>query len=62
MSEHVEAGRVPFFANGPAEIRKLAEGDRGGDDWPLAAAIFGGAIASYTVLIGAIYLVLTALL
>ena len=62
MSEHVETGRVPFFANGPAEISKPAESDRGGKDWPLAFAIFGGAIASYAVLIGVIYLALPALL
>lgn len=61
MSEHVDVGRVPFFANGPVEIPAPVERDRGGSDWPLAAAIFGGAIAGYSVVVAAIYLALTAL-
>jgi hypothetical protein len=62
MSEHVEVGRVPFFAHGPVEISASADRDLGARDWPLAAAIFGGAIAGYAVVVAAIYLALTALL
>jgi hypothetical protein len=62
MSEHVEIGRVPYFANGPVEIPAPVDRDRGGNDWPLAAAIFGGAIAGYAVVVAAIYVALTALL
>jgi hypothetical protein len=61
MSEHVETGRVPFFASGPAEASRTVERDRG-NDWPLAVAFLGAVIVSYTVGIGAIYLALTALL
>ena len=62
MSEQVEVGRVPFFANGPVETTTSVDRDWGGHDWPLAAAIFGGAIAGYAVVFAAIYLALTALL
>ena len=61
MSEHVEIGRVPFFASGPVEVPKPVERDRG-NDWPLAAVFFGAVVASYAVGIGAIYLALTVLL
>jgi hypothetical protein len=61
MSEHVETGRVPFFASGPAEASHPVERDRG-NDWPLAALFLGAVIVSYAVGIGAIYLALTALL
>jgi hypothetical protein len=66
MSEHVEHEhlgnwRVPFFANGPAEVARPAERDDG-NHWGLAAVIIGSTIASYGVAIGAIYLALTAAL
>jgi hypothetical protein len=65
MSEHVEREhlgnwRVPFFANGPVEVAKTNERAEE-HHWGLAAVIFGSAIASYGVAIGAIYLALTAL-
>jgi hypothetical protein len=61
MNEHVEPGRVPFFANGPAAISRPGEPDRG-NDWPLVAVFFAGVIVSYAVGIGAVYLALTTLL
>ena len=61
MSEHVETGRVPFFATGPAEASRPAERDRA-SDWPLVAAFLGAVIVSYAVAIGAMYLALAALL
>ena len=61
MSEHVETGRVPFFAAGPVEASRPTERDRGGD-WPLAAVFLGAVIVSYAVAIGATYLAAAALL
>lgn len=61
MSEHVETGRVPFFATAPVEATDPVERDRG-NDWSLMAVFLGGVIASYAVGIGAIYLALSALL
>jgi hypothetical protein len=59
--EHLGNWRVPFFENGPVEAAKPVERHEG-TNWPSAAAVFGGAIASYAVAIGAIYLALTAVL
>ena len=61
MSEHVEPGRVPFFANGPVATSRPAEPERG-NDWPLVAVFFAGVVVSYAVGIGAVYLALSALL
>jgi hypothetical protein len=67
MSEHAERAAVPFFADGPVEVATPREvesrvvHDRG-RDWPLATVLFGGVAASYAVVIGAIYLALTALI
>jgi hypothetical protein len=59
MSEQAQATRVPFFAHGPAEVASRVAPDRG-NDLPVAAAVFGGAIASYAVVIGGLYLALGA--
>lgn len=65
MSEHVEREhlgnwRVPFFAHGPVDVAKPVERDER-NNWVIASVIFGSAILSYGVAIGAIYLALTAL-
>lgn len=65
MSEHVEQEhlgnwRVPFFANGPAEIATPAERDDE-NHWVLAAVIVGSTIALYAVAIAAIYVGLAVL-
>lgn len=59
--EHLGNGRVPFFANGPVEVARPAEGDDE-NHWGLAAVIVGGTIALYVVAIGAIYVALAAVL
>ena len=65
MSEHVEHEHlgnwgVPFFSEGRVAVPKPVERDER-TDWVIASVIFGGAIFSYGVAIGAIYLALTAL-
>ena len=62
-----EQAAVPFFGDGPAEVAlpheaaRPAVGERG-RDWSLAAVILGSVAVSYAVVIGAIYVGLTALL
>ena len=67
MSEHAERTAVPFFADGPLEVatpREVASPAvrDGGHDWPLAAVFFSGVAASYAIVIGTIYIALTALI
>jgi|RhiMetdeSRZDD1v2_1073273.scaffolds.fasta_scaffold2847780_1 hypothetical protein len=66
MSDHVEHEhlgnwRVPFLANGPVEVARPAERiDE--NHWSLAAVIVGSTVALYVLAIGALYLVLAAVL